>query len=136
LILAAPRLAWGWNSISNAIAFCHAWLEQNEFKGERRVIDVSGDAGQFGGTPLEAARAAAVNDGIIINALALNYRSGGLTGPFGMPLIDHFRQDVIGGYTAFALAVEEPSDFKNALVRKLILEIAGRLPSVAKYLAR
>lgn len=136
LIRAAPRLAWGWNSISNAIAFCHAWLNENEFKGERRVIDVSGDAGQFGGMPLEAARAAAVNDGIIINALALNYRSGGLTGPFGMPLIDHFRQDVIGGYTAFALAVEEPSDFKNALVRKLILEIAGRSPSVAKYQGR
>lgn len=133
LVRAAPRLAWGWNSISNAIAFCHAWMDSNDFKGERRVIDVSGDAGQNGGMPLERARSLAVQDGIIINALALNYRSGGLTGPFGTPLIDHYRRDVIGGYYAFALPVDSPEGFKEALVRKLILEIAGRYPATAEY---
>src|SRR3546814_1652309 len=59
-VLAAPRRAFGWNSISNAIAFCHQWIEGNAFDGFRKVIDVSGDAGQRGGMPLPLARELAV----------------------------------------------------------------------------
>ncbi|PJK29276.1 DUF1194 domain-containing protein [Minwuia thermotolerans] len=125
-IRAAPRRAVGWNSISNAIAFCHAWIQENAYDGHRKVIDVSGDAGQYGGMPLGAARDAAVADGIVINALALNYRSGGMTGPGGMALLEHFRRDVIGGPWSFALPVDSPGGFREALVRKLILEIAQR----------
>lgn len=125
-IRAAPRRAVGWNSISNAIAFCHAWMEENRFRGVRKVIDVSADAGQYGGMPLAGAREAAMADDIVINALALNYRSGGMTGPGGMPLLDHFERDVIGGPWAFALPVDHPDGFRAALVRKLILEIAAR----------
>jgi hypothetical protein len=122
--LAAPRKAFGWNSISNAIAFCHQWIEGNGFEGFRKVIDVSGDAGQRGGMPLPLARELAVGAGIVINGLALHYRSGGMTGPGGQALVDHFRQDVIGGQGAFAIAVEEETEFVDALIRKLILEIA------------
>lgn len=123
-VLAAPRRAFGWNSISNAIAFCHQWIDSNGFEGFRKVIDVSGDAGQRGGMPLPLARELATNAGIVINGLALHYRSGGMTGPGGQALVDHFRQDVIGGMGAFALAVEEEDQFIDALIRKLILEIA------------
>ena len=124
-LLAAPRLATGWNSISNAIVFCHAWMTDNEPVGLRRVIDVSGDAGQRGGVPLFIARQAAEEDGVIINALALNFRGGGLSGPGGQPLLTHFKRDVIAGPGAFALGVEERDAFVEALVRKLVLEIAG-----------
>lgn len=129
-VVAAPRRAFGWNSISNAIAFCHKWIESNGFEGTRQVIDVSGDAGQRGGMPLALARELAVNAGIVINGLALHYRSGGLTGPGGTALVDHYRRDVIGGMGAFAIAVEEEDEFVDALIRKLILEIASleRLP--------
>lgn len=123
-ILAAPRRAFGWNSISNAIAFCHRWIEGNGFEGFRKVIDVSGDAGQRGGMPLPLARELAVNAGIVINGLALHYRSGGMTGPAGEALVEHFRRDVIGGMGAFAIAVEQENAFVDALIRKLILEIA------------
>lgn len=123
-VVAAPRRAFGWNSISNAIAFCHQWIESNAFDGFRKVIDVSGDAGQRGGMPLPLARELAVNAGIVINGLALHYRSGGMTGPAGQALVEHFRQDVIGGMGAFALAVEQETEFVDALIRKLILEIA------------
>ena len=124
-LLTAPRLATGWNSISNAIVFCHAWMTDNEIVGLRRVIDVSGDAGQRGGVPLPVARQAAADDGVIVNALALNFRGGGLGGPGGLPLLSHFKRDVIAGPGAFALGVEAREDFVEALVRKLILEIAG-----------
>jgi hypothetical protein len=123
-VVAAPRRAFGWNSISNAIAFCRQWMEGNGFDGFRKVIDVSGDAGQRGGMPLPLARELAVGDGIVINALALNYRSGGMTGPGGTALVDHYRRDVIGGTGAFALAVNREEEFVDALIRKLILEIA------------
>ena len=125
-LLAAPRVASGWNSISNAIAFCQAWIENNAFEGLRKVIDISGDAGQRGGLPLPVTRQRALEAGFTINALALNFRGGGLTGPGGMPLLMHFNQDVIGGPGAFAIAVEDPDRFVESLVRKLVLEIAAR----------
>lgn len=124
-LLTAPRLAFGWNSISNAIAFCQDWIERNAFRAARQVIDVSGDAGQRGGMPLPIARQRALDAGMTINALALNFRGGGLTGPGGSPLIDHFHQEVIGGPGAFAMEVTEADRFVESLVRKLVLEIAG-----------
>lgn len=124
-LVAAPRRAFGWNSISNAIAFCHEWLDSNAYEGQRKIIDVSGDAGQRGGVPLSFARQQAIDGGATINALALNFRGGGLTGPGGTPLLRHFEDDVIGGRSAFALAVDNPDRFVEALVRKLILELAG-----------
>ena len=124
-LVAAPRKAVGWNSISNAIVFCQAWMEKNDYRAQRQVIDVSGDAGQRGGVPLSLARAQALEKGIVINALALNFRGGGLSGPLGGPLILHFRNDVIGGPGAFALAVRSAENFVEALVRKLVLEIAS-----------
>jgi len=123
-VLAAPRKAVGWNSISNAIAFCQRWMAENAFFGERLVIDVSGDAGQRGGLSLAAVRQEALEAGVVVNALALNYRSGGLTGPGGSSLLSHYENDVIAGTGAFALAVDSPEEFVSSLVRKLILEIA------------
>ena len=125
-VLAAPRKAVGWNSISNAIAFCQKWMAGNAFFGERLVIDVSGDAGQRGGRALPIVREEADAYGVVVNALALNYRSGGMTGPGGTALLDHYRNDVIVGTGAFALGVDSPEQFVSALVRKLILEIAAR----------
>ena len=127
-LVAAPRRTFGYNSISNAILFCLEWMEGNGFRGLRRVIDVSGDAGQRGGAPLPLARATALEAGLVINALALNFRSGGLSGPLGEPLLDHFNRDVIGGPGSFSLAVETPEAFVESLVHKLILEIAERPP--------
>ena len=125
-LIAAPRVAEGWNSISNAILFCQAWMESNDISAARQVIDVSGDAGQRGGVPLWEARQSALDAGITVNSLALNFRGGGRTGPGGMPLVLHFRRDVIGGFGAFALAVEQAEGFVEALVRKLVQEIAGQ----------
>ena len=48
-LIAAPRVASGYNSISEAIAFCDDWIRNNGFTAGRKVIDVSGDAGQRGG---------------------------------------------------------------------------------------
>ncbi len=135
-LLAAPRMARGYNSISNAILFCKAWMEENGIEAPRKVIDVSGDAGQRGGVPLDVARQEVLNAGIIINGLALHFRGGGMSGPLGQPLLRHFQQDLIGGPGAFALAVEEPSKFVESLVNKLVLEIAGTAPPARAAVAQ
>ncbi|TPW32718.1 DUF1194 domain-containing protein [Pararhizobium mangrovi] len=124
-VVAAPRKAVGWNSISNAIDFCQNWMAKNAYDGQRRIIDVSGDSGQHGGMPLEVARRNAVEDGIVINALALNYRGSGLYGS-DTALEDHFRAEVIGGTGSFALTVDREDQFVKALTRKLVLELAAR----------
>ena len=126
VIRTEPRKAFGWNSISNAIAAATAMIEANEYGGFRKVIDVSGDSGQYGGMPLSIARQRALDAGITINGLALNYRGGGLSGPGGMPLTRHYERDIIGGPGAFVKSVEEPDEFHEAILEKLLLEIATR----------
>ena len=100
-------------------------MEENAYTALRKVIDVSGDAGQRGGVPLPVAREQVLAAGITINGLALHFRGGGLSGPLGQPLEQHFRDDLIGGPGAFVLAVEDPAKFVESLVNKLILEIAS-----------
>lgn len=127
-LLAAPRVAQGWNSISNAMVRSRAMIENNAHNGFRKVIDISADAGQRGGVPLSQARATTLAAGITVNGLVLNYRGGGLSGPGGMPLAEHFRRDIIGGPGAFVVEVDTADTFVEALVRKLVLEIAGHTP--------
>ena len=51
-LMAAPRGAFGFNSISNAIDFSVRLVESNAHEGARKVIDVSGDGPNIGGRPL------------------------------------------------------------------------------------
>ena len=125
VIRETPRRAHGWNSISNAIAAATSMIENNRYNGFRKVIDVSGDSGQYGGMPLPIARQRALDAGITINGLTLNYRGGGLTGPGGMPLTLHYERDIIGGPGAFVKSVKEPEAFHDAILEKLLLEIAA-----------
>ncbi len=120
----APRAAEGYNSISGAIDYSVTLIETNAYQGLRQIIDVSGDGPHNGGRPVQSARDDAVAKGITINALVLKSRGGGYPGPLGEPLETHYRNDVIGGFGAFAMVVEEMTRFTDAVRRKLILEIA------------
>ena len=71
-LVGAPRQAWGFNSISNAIVYSQKLIAENVYRGLRRVIDISADAGNIGGVPLAFARQNAVSAGITINGLAIN----------------------------------------------------------------
>lgn len=123
-LTSAPRAAFGYNSISNAIAYSQNLIETNDYAGLRRVIDVSADAGNIGGMPLPLARAQALNAGITINGLAIS-RPGSTRPLRGVVLEAHFAEEVIGGPGAFVVTVDETLSFADAVVKKLILEIAG-----------
>ena len=119
-----PRGATSWNSISEAILYSVNEIDGNAYEGRRKIIDISGDGGQWNGRPLPLAKAAAMALDITINALVI-YEPGGLnTGPMGEPLIDHYRNDVIGGRSAFAMVAEGRDEFAAAILKKMILEIA------------
>lgn len=125
-VLAAPRKAIGWNSISGAIAFAAGMIRANAYEGSRKVIDVSGDGPQLNGPPLPLVRAQALAGGITINALAIKSRGGGYPGPGGEPLDLHYRRDVIEGPGAFVEIAETRAHFAEALLRKMLAEIAHR----------
>lgn len=127
-----PRAARGWNSISGAIDYSAALIRSNDFAGERKVIDVSGDGPQRGGRPVEAARDEAVLDGITINALVLRSPGGGYAGPGGMPLADHYTLSVIGGFGAFVMTADRNETFRRAILAKMIREIADDGPTGAQ----
>jgi hypothetical protein len=127
-LVAAPRAAWGYNSISNAIDFAAAMIADNAHDGTRKIIDVSADAGNIGGRPLAAVRAETIAEGITINGLAIARQ--GSSRPFrGLPLEDHFRNEVIGGPGAFVVTAGEELSFADAVLKKLILEIATVPPA-------
>lgn len=128
-LLAAPRVAWGFNSISEAIAHSMALIEGNGIDGRRKVIDISGDGPQINGRPLPLIRAAALNAGITVNALLVNRPGGSRPGPGGMPLDKHYANDVIGGFGAFMMTVEGRERMADAVRRKMILEIADARPT-------
>ena len=130
-LVSAPRAAQGWNSISGAIAYAHQKIDENGFAGHRKVIDVSGDGPQRGGPPLDLTRQQAVDAGITINALVVRRPGGGYPGPGGMPLAKHYERDVIGGRGSFVITADTEIGFTDAILNKLIQEIADATPTGA-----
>lgn len=120
-VAAAPRqLFGGGTSISGAIDYSRLLLAQCPCKPVRRVIDVSGDGSNNSGRPVTQARDEAVGDGIGINGLPI------LTVE---PSLDRYYYDnVIGGPGAFMIPAENYDTFADAILKKLITEIAGTGP--------
>lgn len=111
----------GGTSISNAVAFGASLLEHNGFRGEKKVIDISGDGPNNTGAPVEIARNNAVATGIIINGLPILVRPSG-----SLEDIDrYYAECVTGGPGSFVLPIHLASEFITAIRRKLILEVSG-----------
>ena len=125
-LLRQPRTAFGHDSISGAIDYAAGLITDNDWDGLRKVIDISGDGPQIGDRPVKSARDDAVAAGITINALVIETPDGGHSGPGGMPLGEHYQRDVVGGAGAFVMTVEGRAGFRDAITRKLVLEIADR----------
>jgi hypothetical protein len=87
------------------------------FKGGRLVIDISGDGANNRGRPAAEARDEAVAKGITINGLPILALEPGLD--------QYYQGNVIGGPNAFMVVAESYENFAEAVVRKLITEIAA-----------
>ncbi len=125
----APISTGPWTSISDAIIFSVPLLENNQFQGTRRVIDISGDGPNNTGILVTEARMDATAKGITINGLPIiNDRLQ----PSGRPQLEnldrYYAACVIGGPGAFLVVAKNFTDFGRAIRRKLLFEIAGRVP--------
>ena len=124
-LAAAPILTERWTSISAGIDYAVGMLENNDFVGARRVIDVSGDGYNNSGRPVTAARDEAVAKGVTINGLPiLNDKPGPGGWPPAADLDKYYEANVIGGPGAFIVPAESFETFAQAILSKMILEIA------------
>lgn len=133
-VLAPARSFAGFTSISGAIDFAVKRLAASGVEAQRRVIDISGDGNNNAGRPVTTARDEAVAQGITINGLAiinLHPNPGYFAHtqpPGGLPL--YYQQNVIGGPAAFLLVIEDFNSFGQAIVNKLVGEIASASPEI------
>jgi len=118
-IEAVPRkLFGGGTSISGAIDFSLELLARSPFRGERRVIDISGDGSNNAGRPILMARDEAVRAGVVINGLPILSVEPGLD--------SYYRDFVIGGPGSFMVVAANYDNFADAILNKLVNEIAAR----------
>ncbi|GAA6618952.1 PEP-CTERM sorting domain-containing protein [Scytonema sp. NUACC26] len=117
-IAAAPRASNDNTGIANAINFAQNLLDTNDFIGNRRVIDVSGDGSENVSSlnALRAARDNAVNAGIIINGLPILNDDADLG--------TYYSNNVIGGAGSFVTAASNFSDVNGAVAQKIGREVA------------
>jgi hypothetical protein len=118
-ILAVPRkFCPGGNAIGEAVNFAAASIAANEFEGARRVIDVSGDGPNTFAPAVEVARDMALAAGITINGLVIDQ-------PRFPDLESYFRRAITGGPGSFVVKAENRRAFGDAILKKLIIEVAG-----------
>jgi Protein of unknown function (DUF1194) len=125
----APRSFAGFTSISAAIDFSMQHFSQSNAESERRIIDISGDGTNNGGRSVTDARDEAVAAGVTINGLAIinQHPNPGYTAhtqpPGGLGL--YYKENVTGGPGSFVITIEDFSTFSQAIVDKLVNEIAS-----------
>ncbi len=118
------RIFGGGTSISGAIDYGVTRFARGEIQSDRKVIDISGDGSNNGGRPVRRARDEAVALGITINGLPILSIEPWLE--------EHYREEVIGGPGAFLVSARDFESFGEAIVKKLIAEIADLPPETAR----
>jgi hypothetical protein len=117
ILAAPPMFCPGGNAVGEALAFAANSIENNVYKGARRVIDISGDGPNTVGVSVEPVRDLIVAAGITINGLVINRPS--------MPnLEDYFKGAITGGPGSFVIKAKDRASFAEAILKKMILEIA------------
>jgi hypothetical protein len=136
-LLELPRSFAERTSISGGIDFSVKLFDEAPFKAARRTIDVSGDGTNNSGRDVTLARDEALARGITINGLVIlserpmAWNPEHTNPPGGLP--NYFRDNVIGGPGAFVVVAEDFNSFGQAIVKKLIAEIAeAPLPPATK----
>src|ERR1700691_3539792 len=135
-LLEAPRSFADRTSISGAIDFAMGQLAQAPYESARRTIDVSGDGTNNSGRDVTLARDEATAQGITINGLVilsetpLPWNPDHTNPPGGLD--NYYRSHVVGGTGAFVIVAENFASFGQAIIKKLIAEIAQSRPGKAR----
>jgi hypothetical protein len=123
-VRATQRTSHGLTAIGSAMLAAAAAFEHMPEPASQRVIDVSGDGMANFGAPPAQVRDRLVQQGITINGLAILTEEPWLEA--------YYRRNVIGGPAGFCLVAENMDSFAEAILRKLVQEIAGTPPRYAQ----
>jgi Protein of unknown function (DUF1194) len=128
-ILKTPIRRASRTSISGAIYFAMPLFEENQYKGLRRVIDISGDGPNNNGAPIVPARDEALSKGIVINGLPIMVKEPSYS-TMDIDNLDWYYEDcVIGGPGSFVVPIKDREKFKEAIRTKLLQEVADKTPA-------
>jgi hypothetical protein len=139
-LLELPRSFADRTSISAGLEFAMLQLDRAPFEAPRRTIDVSGDGTNNSGREISATRDEVLARGVTINGLVIFSEAplpwnpehtnppGGLDG--------YYRNNVIGGAGSFVMAAENHDSFGQAIVKKMIAEIAWLEPKARPAVMR
>jgi Protein of unknown function (DUF1194) len=120
-IRATKRSSEGLTAIGPALLAAAATFDHAPEPAPRRIIDISGDGMANFGLPPSVARDRTVAAGISINGLAILTEEPWLEA--------YYSSNVIGGPGAFVLAARDFRSFADAMLRKLVQEVADAAPS-------
>jgi hypothetical protein len=124
----APRSFADRTSISGALEFAMEQLDRSPYASSRRIIDVSGDGTNNAGRDVGPVRDEAVAKGITVNGLAIlsantmSWNPDHTNPPGG--LANYYRNNVVGGPNAFVMVAENFNSFGQAIIKKMIAEVA------------
>ena len=127
-LLEAPRSFADRTSISGAIEFAMDQFTHTPFTATRRIIDISGDGTNNAGRDVSSARDDAVAQGLTINGLVIlsenpmSWNPDHTNPPGGLD--NYYRSHVVGGPGAFVLVAENFNSFGEAIIKKMIAEVA------------
>ncbi len=140
-LLELPRTFADRTSISGGIDFAVAQIARAPFKAERQTVDVSGDGTNNAGRDVTQSRDEALALGITINGLVilserpLAWNPEHTNPPGG--LAGYYRDNVTGGPGSFVLEAKDFGSFGQAIVKKMIAEIAdATIPGQRKTTAQ
>jgi hypothetical protein len=140
LVRTAPRAFADRTSISGGIEFATAQIARAPFSSERQTIDVSGDGTNNAGFDVTKARDDALRLGITINGLVilsdnpLPWNPEHTNPPGG--LASYYRNNVIGGPGSFVIEAKDFNSFGQAIIKKMIAEIADARPATGSSALR
>ena len=123
-----PRSFADRTSISAGLDFSMSLLERAPFEAARRTIDVSGDGTNNSGRDIASARDEVLAKGVTINGLVilsdtpLPWNPEHTNPPGGLD--EYYRRNVTGGPGSFVMVAENHNSFGQAIVKKMIAEIA------------
>ncbi len=102
-------------SITTAIQDGQKLLDENQFDGQRRVIDISGDGRDNSGLDIEAARQSVNRAHITVNGLPIAADESSVT--------KYYREHVIVGADSFVEPALDFDDYARAIKAKLLREL-------------
>ena len=134
-----PRSFADRTSISAGLEFSMVQLERSPYQAVRRTIDVAGDGTHNSGRDLPTvrdeilAKGVTINGLVILSATPLPWNPEHTNPPGGLD--EYFRRNVTGGPGSFVMVAENHNSFGQAIIKKMIAEIAW-VPSVRPLVLR